>query len=81
MRCVWEFKRFSNLSCNGKAIPNQIQIDPNFKTQEAGLLQAGVEPNKATLDTSETAAHLAARNGHLEVLRLLLEYGADKEAG
>jgi ankyrin repeat protein len=40
-----------------------------------------VEPNKATFDTYDTAAHLAARNGQLEVLRLLLEYGADKEAG
>lgn len=57
-----------------------IVFEPFHILLQAGL-QAGVEPNKATLDTYDTAAHLAARNGHLEVLRLLLEYGADKEAG
>ena len=39
-----------------------------------------MDTKKATSDSYETAAHLAAQNGHLEVLRLLLENGADKEA-
>ena len=44
------------------------------------LLQGGRNKNKAT-NFGRTAMWYAARNGHLEIVRLLVEHGADTEKG
>ena len=43
------------------------------------LLQGHCDPNIPTVDTRETALHLAAKFGCLETVKMLLEYGADYE--
>lgn len=44
------------------------------------LVQAGVDVNRHEGVTQATALHMAARRGHLEIARTLLDAGADSEA-
>ena len=45
------------------------------------LLQKPQDPNVRCANTGNVPLQVAARNGHLEVVRLLLEAGVDKDAG
>jgi len=42
------------------------------------LLKSGADPN-ITMENGETPLHVAARNGRLRIIRLLLQDGADLE--
>ena len=39
------------------------------------LLEAGADKEKGQVETGATPLYIAARNGHLEVVRLLIELG------
>jgi len=41
------------------------------------LLAAGADVDVKTGDTGDTALHLAAANGHVEVVKMLVAKGAD----
>ena len=43
------------------------------------LLEAEAHKDWVTLDKGKTALHFAARRGHSQVAKLLLEYGAEKD--
>ena len=45
-----------------------------------GLLRAPLNPDVRDAEKNSTGIYLAARNGNLDIVRLLLEAGADKDA-
>lgn len=60
---------FKGAKLNGAAIKGNVE-----KVRE--LLKAGLDPNQQALVSGETPLHYAARDGHAEVARALIEGGA-----
>ena len=50
------------------------------KQKRSSQLKAAADANRAAIDTKDAPIHLAARQGHLHVVRMLLEVKADVEA-
>ena len=69
--------------------PSQVATNEAFLSACAGgratkvehLLHAPQNPDARDARNNYTGIHWAARNGHLAIVRLLLEAGADKDAG
>jgi ankyrin repeat protein len=67
-------------------VPHEIGTSVQNATMEKHggilemLLQHGAKPNSTTMHCQHTALQIACRDGSLELVKLLLEYGADVNA-
>ena len=63
----------------GQKTPLMLAVGIKSVTSETirALLKAGANPNSIDYTNRDTALHIASRQGNLEAVKLLLEYGAD----
>lgn len=72
----YDVKRIFSQKCNGFN-PLHLATELSYVSAVKILLDEKVVDTNSKTDSGETAAHLAAQNGDVEILELLSEYGAD----
>ncbi|MHC4662573.1 MAG: ankyrin repeat domain-containing protein [Planctomycetota bacterium] len=62
------------------ASPISIACENGDEAMAALLIKNGINPNTRLRASGDTMLHVAARNGHIKVMELLLKKGADVDA-